>query len=247
MDLKGKTALITGGAQGIGYAIAVELAKRGADCALADINLPKTEEAAKILAQEANIQVLPLKMDVSNFGDVEEGIKKTVDKFSHLDILVNNAGITRDGLIMRMSDADWDLVLAINLKGTFNGIKAVSRVMLKQRFGRIVNIASVVGLMGNAGQANYSASKAGVIGLTKTTAKEFASRGITVNAVAPGFIRTAMTDALSDEAKQNLQKLIPLGRLGEAEDVAKAVGFLVSDAAAYITGQVLTVDGGMVM
>jgi 3-oxoacyl-[acyl-carrier protein] reductase len=247
MDLKGKVALITGGAQGIGLAIAQELAKDGADLALADINLARVEETAAALAQETGRQVFPLKMDVSKIEEAEEGIKKTVDKYGHLDILVNNAGVTRDGLIMRMSDSDWDLVIAINLKGTFNCTKAVTRVMLKQKSGRIVNIASVVGLMGNAGQANYSASKAGVIGLTKTTAKELASRGITVNAVAPGFIKTAMTDALSEEAKQNLQRLIPLGRLGEASDVAKAVSFLASEQAGYITGQVLTVDGGMVM
>jgi 3-oxoacyl-[acyl-carrier protein] reductase len=247
MDLKGKVALITGGAQGIGLSIAKELAKAGADLALADINLARVEETAKALTAETGRQVLALKMDVSNFADAEEGVKKTVDKYTHLDILVNNAGVTRDGLIMRMSDGDWDLVMAINLKGTFNCTKAVTRPMLKQRSGRIINIASVVGIMGNAGQANYSASKAGVIGLTKTTAKELASRGITVNAVAPGFIKTAMTDALSEEARQNLQKLIPLGRLGEAEDVARAVAFLASEEAAYITGQVLTVDGGMVM
>ncbi len=247
MDLKGKVALVTGGAQGIGRSIAKELAMAGADLALADINLARVEETAAALAQETGCKAIGVKMDVSNIADAEEGVKKTVDKYGRLDILVNNAGVTRDGLIMRMSDADWDLVIAINLKGTFNCIKAVTRGMLKQKSGRIVNIASVVGLMGNAGQANYSASKAGVIGLTKTTAKELASRGITVNAVAPGFIKTAMTDALSDEAKQNLQRLIPLGRLGEAEDVAKAVLFLASDEAAYITGQVLTVDGGMVM
>jgi 3-oxoacyl-[acyl-carrier protein] reductase len=247
MDLKGKVALITGGAQGIGLAIAKELAVAGADLALADINLARVEETAEALSRETGRQVLALKMDVSLSDDAEAGVKKTIDKYSRLDILVNNAGVTRDGLIMRMSDADWDLVMAINLKGTFNCTKAVTRPMLKQRSGRIINIASVVGLMGNAGQANYSASKAGVIGLTKTTAKELASRGITVNAVAPGFIKTAMTDALSEEARQNLQRLIPLGRLGEAEDVARAVAFLASEEAAYITGQVLTVDGGMVM
>ncbi len=247
MNLQGKVALITGGAQGIGLAIGRELAVRGADLALADINLPKVEEVAQTLARETGRQVLPLKMDVSSSSEAEEGVKKTVDKYTHLDILVNNAGVTRDGLLMRMSEADWDLVIAINLKGTFNCTKAVTRVMLKQRSGRIINIASVVGLMGNAGQANYSASKAGVIGLTKSTAKELASRGITVNAIAPGFIRTAMTDALSDEAKQALQKLIPLSRLGEPEDVARAVAFLASEDAAYISGHVLTVDGGMTM
>jgi 3-oxoacyl-[acyl-carrier protein] reductase len=247
MELQGKVALITGGAQGIGLAIARQLAAQGADLALADINLGKVEESAAALAQSSGRQVLALKMDVSAFPDAEDGVKKTVDKYGRLDILVNNAGITRDGLLMRMSDADWDLVLAINLKGTFNCTKAVTRILLKQRSGRIVNIASVVGLMGNAGQANYSASKAGVIGLTKTTARELASRGITVNAVAPGFIQTAMTDALTEEARASLQKQIPLGRLGQPEDVARAVAFLASDEAAYITGQVLAVDGGMTM
>ncbi|MEW6515724.1 MAG: 3-oxoacyl-[acyl-carrier-protein] reductase [candidate division FCPU426 bacterium] len=247
MTLKGKIAWITGGAQGIGLAIAKELAQKGADLAIADVNLEKAEAAAKQLAAETGRQVLAVKMNVASYSEVEEGVKIIVDKYGRVDILVNNAGVTRDGLIMRMNESDWDLVLAINLKGTFNCIKAVSRPMLKQRSGRIVNIASVVGLMGNAGQANYSASKAGVIGLTKTAAKELASRSITVNAVAPGFIKTQMTDVLSDEAKEALKKLIPLGTLGEPEDVAKTVAFLASDEAAYITGQVLAVDGGMVM
>lgn len=247
MKLEGKIAWVTGGAQGIGRAIARELAVSGSNLALSDINLEKAEETARALAGETGREVLAVKMNVSDPNDVEEGLKKIVDKYSRVDILVNNAGVTRDGLIMRMSEADWDLVLSINLKGSFNCLKAVTRPMMKQRQGRIINIASVVGLMGNAGQANYSASKAGVIGLTKSAAKELATRNITVNAVAPGFIKTAMTDVLSEEARQNLQKLIPLGRLGEAEDVAKAVAFLASEDAAYMTGQVLTVDGGMVM
>jgi 3-oxoacyl-[acyl-carrier protein] reductase len=245
MDLKGKVALITGGAQGIGRAIAKELALAGADLALADVNFQRVQETAAALAAETGRQTLAMKMDVSSPADVEDGVKKTVEKYNRLDILINNAGVTRDGLIMRMKEEDWDLVIAINLKGTFNCIKAVTGVMLKQRAGRIVNISSVVGLMGNAGQANYSASKAGVIGLTKTVARELASRGITVNAVAPGFIKTSMTEALSEKARQHLQSLIPLGRLGEPEDVAKAVAFFASDEAAYITGQVLPVDGGM--
>jgi 3-oxoacyl-[acyl-carrier protein] reductase len=247
MTLAGKIAWITGGAQGIGLAIAKELAVRGADLAIADVNLEKAEAAARQLAAETGRQTLAVKMNVAIYSEVEAGVKIIVDKYGRVDILVNNAGVTRDGLIMRMNESDWDLVLAINLKGTFNCIKAATRPMLKQRSGRIVNIASVVGLMGNAGQANYSASKAGVIGLTKTAAKELASRSITVNAVAPGFIKTQMTDVLSDEAKETLKKLIPLGTLGEPEDVAKAVAFLASDEAAYITGQVLAVDGGMVM
>lgn len=247
MNLKGKVAWITGGAQGIGLAIAKELAVRGADLAIADVNLEKAEAAASQLAAETGRQTLAVKMNVAVLAEVEAGLKIIVDKYGRLDILVNNAGVTRDGLIMRMNESDWDLVLTINLKGTFNCIKAATRPMLKQRSGRIVNIASVVGLMGNAGQANYSASKAGVIGLTKTAAKELASRSITVNAVAPGFIKTQMTEVLSEEAKEALKKLIPLGTLGEPEDVAKTVAFLASDDAAYITGQVVAVDGGMVM
>lgn len=247
MTLEGKIALVTGGAQGIGYAIAKTLNAAGANLVIADVNLEKAQEAAQALAAESGREMMALKMDVSSPDDVEEGIKKIIDKYTRLDVLINNAGITRDGLMMRMSEADWDLVMAINLKGTFNCIKAVTRPMMKQRYGRIVNIASVVGLMGNAGQANYSASKAGVIGLTKTAAKELASRGITVNAVAPGFIKTAMTDKLSEDVKLAMQNLIPLGRFGEAEDVAKSVCFLASEDATYITGQVLAVDGGMVM
>ncbi|MBN1596170.1 3-oxoacyl-[acyl-carrier-protein] reductase [candidate division FCPU426 bacterium] len=247
MNLKDKIALVTGGAQGIGEAIARELARRGADVAVADVVLEKVENTAKLLQQETGRKIYPLKMDVSQSAEVEEGIKKIVDKCGRLDILVNNAGITRDGLLMRLSEQDWDAVLTINLKGTFQCIKAATRPMLKQRYGRIINIASIVGLMGNAGQANYSASKAGVIGLTKTAAKELASRNITVNAIAPGFIKTKMTEVLTEEVKDNLKKLIPLGILGEPEDVARAVAFLASDEAAYITGQVLAVDGGMVM
>ncbi len=247
MTLEGKIALVTGGAQGIGYAIANTLNTAGATLVIADVNLEKAQEAARTLGSQSGREMMALKMDVSSPEDVEAGIKKIIDKYTRLDVLINNAGVTRDGLMMRMSEADWDLVIAINLKGTFNCIKAATRPMMKQRYGRIVNIASVVGLMGNAGQANYSASKAGVIGLTKTAAKELASRGVTVNAVAPGFIKTAMTDKLSEDVKQAMQNLIPLGRFGEAEDVAKTVCFLASDDATYVTGQVLAVDGGMVM
>lgn len=247
MSLTDKIALVTGGAQGIGLAIAEELAKAGATLVIADVNLELAETAAKNLSEQFLREMMAIKMDVADVENVDQGFKKIIDKYNHLDILVNNAGVTRDGLMMRMNEADWDLVLAINLKGTFNCIKAATRPMMKQRSGHIINIASVVGLMGNAGQANYSASKAGVIGLTKTAAKELASRGVTVNAIAPGFIKTAMTDKLTDEVKKNMQDQIPLGRFGEAQDVAKAVTFLASNDATYITGQVLTVDGGMVM
>ncbi len=247
MDLKNKVALVTGSAQGIGLEIARKMACLGADLVLADLNPDQVEESARRLAGETGREVFSLKMNVAAYPEVEQGVKKIIDKYTRLDILVNNAGITRDGLIMRMSEEEWDLVISVNLKGTFNGIKAVSRPMIKQRGGRIINIASVIGLMGNAGQANYAASKAGVIGLTRTAARELASRNITVNAIAPGFIKTAMTGKLSDEIIGNLKKMIPLGRLGEPEDIAKTAAWLASEEADYITGQVITVDGGMVM
>jgi 3-oxoacyl-[acyl-carrier protein] reductase len=193
------------------------------------------------------VKVRGYKVNVTDSSEVDQAVGQVLKDLGRLDVLVNNAGITRDGLIMRMKDEDWDAVLAVNLKGTFLCTRAASRPMLKQRAGRIVNIASVVGLMGNAGQANYSASKAGIIGLTKSCAKEFGSRGVTVNAVAPGFIKTAMTDKLTEEQRSKMLELVPLGRLGEVADVAAAVAFLASDDAGYVTGQVLTVDGGMVM
>jgi 3-oxoacyl-[acyl-carrier protein] reductase len=205
------------------------------------------QKTADDIATTTGRRSLAVTVDVSQSDSVENMVKQTLDAFGHIDILINNAGITRDGLLMRMKDSDWDLVMEINLKGTFLSTKAVLRPMMKQRSGRIINISSVVGIMGNAGQANYAASKAGVIGLTKSTAKEVASRGITVNAVAPGFIATDMTDKLSDDVKANFLASIPLGRAGSAEDVAQTVLFLASPQASYITGQVIHIDGGMVM
>ena len=245
MKLKDQVAVVTGGAQGIGRAISEALAREGAKVVVADINEQQAQTAANEIAQKHGIETLAVVGNVANGEDCEKIIRQALDKFSKINILINNAGITRDNLIMRMSDAEWDAVLGVNLKGVFNCTKSVSRSMLKARSGRIVNIASVVGLMGNAGQANYSASKGGVIALTKTCAREFASRGILVNAVAPGFIRTAMTDALTEDVKKKLSEQIPLARLGEAEDVANAVVFLCSDASSYITGHVLSVNGGM--
>lgn len=246
MGFEGHVALITGGARGIGRAIAEELAAGGATLAIIDV-LQDVAEATAAEFRARGVNAAAFVANVSNLADVERMFGEVLTRFGKVDILVNNAGITRDNLIMRMREEEWDAVIAVNLKGTFNCIKAASRPMLKARSGRIVNIASVVGVMGNAGQANYSASKAGVIGLTKTAAKELASRGITVNAVAPGYIRTEMTDKLNDAAREAFLTVIPLARAGTPEDVAKAVGFLCSDASTYITGQVLHVDGGMVM
>ena len=245
MRLKDQVALITGGAQGIGKAIAMRLAGEGAHLILSDVEEATLQATAAQLAQEKGIKTLGIKANVAQFADCEKLVEQSLDKFGRIDILINNAGITRDNLLMRMSDEEWDAVLAVNLKGVFNCTKAAVRPMLKQRQGRIVNIASVVGLMGNAGQANYAASKGGVVALTKTCAREFASRNVLVNAVAPGFIRTRMTDALSEEQKKKLLELIPLGRLGEPDDVAKVVLFLCSDESSYITGHVVSVNGGM--
>ncbi len=244
--LEGKTAVVTGAARGIGRAICLKLAEAGANIVGLDIALDTMAETAEMVKAQG-AEFLALEGNVTKVEDLQGAFAKAVDQFGSLDILVNNAGITRDGLLIRMDDADWNAVLSINLTGVFNGIKAASRQMMKQRSGRIINIASVVGIIGNAGQANYSASKAGVIGLTKTAAREFASRGIHVNAVAPGFIVTAMTDKLNDEAKEKLHAQIPLGRLGTPEDVADAVLFLAGPLSGYITGQVIKVDGGMVM
>ncbi len=244
MELNKKVAVITGSARGLGFAIAEEFLEQGATVVVSDINQEAIDSAVSELKSFG--EVLGVLMDVSDIGSVQSGMETIIDKYGKIDILVNNAGITKDGLLMRMSDSEFDSVIAVNLKGTFNATKTVSQYMLKQRSGNIINISSVVGITGNIGQANYSASKAGVIGLTKTSAKEFAKRGIRVNAIAPGFIKTDMTDALSDAAKESLQKSIPLGRLGLPLDVANAAAFLSGENASYITGQVLVVDGGMV-
>lgn len=246
MSLTKKVALITGSAQGIGKAIAMTLAGEGADCVITDVNLDMAEKTAQEI-RDLGRRAIAVRGNVADSEDVAGLVKRAIQEMGKIDILVNNAGITRDGLLMRMKDADWDLVLDINLKGAFLCTRAVARPMMKQRSGRIINIASIVGAMGNAGQANYTASKAGLIGLTKTAAREMASRGITCNAVAPGFIDTAMTQALSEDVKESLYAQIPMGRLGTSEDVARAVGFLASDGAAYITGQVIHVNGGMYM
>jgi 3-oxoacyl-[acyl-carrier protein] reductase len=247
MLLAEKTALVTGASRGIGRATALELAKAGAKIALNFAgNRAAAEETASMI-EAAGGEVLLVQADVGDSAAVDAMIKAVVARFGKIDILVNNAGITRDNLIMRMKEEEWDAVIHTNLKGIFNCTKAVTRLMMKQKYGRIVNMASVVGVMGNAGQSNYAAAKAGVIGFTKSMAKELASRNITVNAVAPGYISTDMTANLPEQAKTDLQSQIPLQRLGNPEDVAAAVLFLVSPGADYITGQTLHVDGGMVM
>ncbi len=246
LKLTGKVALVTGAAQGIGKAVALLLARHGADIVVSDINLEKAEETAKEI-ESIGPKAMAIKVNVASLNDVERMVEAVLKKFGKIDILINNAGITRDKLILRMTEEDWDIVLNVNLKGTFNCTKAVVRHMAKQRSGKIVSIASVVGEMGNAGQVNYAASKAGVIGLTKTIAREFAQRGINVNAIAPGYIETPMTEVLSDKVKEELKRLIPMERLGKPEDVAETVLFLVSEESNYITGQVLNVNVGIYM
>lgn len=249
MLLKDQVALVTGAGRagkGIGRAIALRLAKEGAKIAIADF-VPEAADAVAREVVDAGGEALAVYGSVANAEDVERMVRATVDRFGKIDILVNNAGITRDNLIVRMSEQEWDMVLDTNLKGVFNCTRAVAKLMMRERKGKIVNMASVMGIMGNAGQANYSASKGGVIALTKTTAKELGSRGINVNAVAPGFIQTVMTEEMPEDAKAGIAEQIPLKRLGTPDDVAEVVLFLCSEASSYITGQVIAVDGGMVM
>ena len=246
-ELTGKTAVVTGGSRGIGRAICLKLAGQGANIVLNYAGNAAAAEETRAACEALGVRALAVQGDVADPAACNALIDTAVETFGQVDILVCNAGITRDNLLMRMSDEEFQKVIDTNLKGTFHCMRAVIRPMMKKRRGRIISISSVVGLMGNAGQINYAASKAGVIGMTRSLAREVASRGITVNAVAPGFIRTDMTDVLSDAVKEGILRSIPLGKLGEAEDVANTVLFLASDEAAYITGQVLSVDGGMAM
>jgi 3-oxoacyl-[acyl-carrier protein] reductase len=244
--LDGKVAMVTGAARGIGRAIAEELARNGADLVLCDLQEDWLKETADAIS-ETGQKAVCVGVDVSNADDVNAAVAKAIEACGQVDVLVNNAGITKDGLLIRMSEQDWDAVLSVNLKGTFLFTKAMAKPMMKKRAGAIVNVASIIGLIGNAGQCNYAASKAGVIALTKSSAKELAPRGIRVNAVAPGFIESKMTDVLTDDVKNKMLDAIPLNKFGTPNDVAKAVLFLSSDNASYITGQTLTVSGGMVM
>jgi 3-oxoacyl-[acyl-carrier protein] reductase len=244
--VSGKTAIVTGGAQGIGEAISMALAKEGASIAIIDVNLEKAQATADNI-RKLGVEAEAFKADVSNNTEVGEVVDKILDRFKKIDILVNNAGVTRDNLLIRMTEQEWDLVIAINLKGTFNFTQKVGRIMMKQRAGAIVNISSVIGLMGNAGQTNYSASKAGVIGITKSVAKELASRNVRVNAVCPGYIQTAMTDKLTDDVKAKMLEFIPAKTMGTPQDVANVVLFLASDMSNYVTGETIRIDGGMAM
>lgn len=247
MNLKGKTAVVTGGSRGIGKAIALKLAEFGANIV---VNYTSNAQSAEQTVEEIKkigTDAIAVKANVANMNAVEELVKATEEKFEKIDILINNAGIERDKLLIKMTEEDWDKVMEVNLKGAFNCTKIIGRKMMRKRTGKIINISSVVGLTGNVGQANYAASKAGLIGFTKSVAKELASRGITVNAIAPGFIQTDMTDALSENVKEKMLASVPLGRPGVTDDVANLIGFLASDSANYITGQVINVDGGMVM
>ena len=247
MHLKDKIAIVTGGSRGIGKEICLKFASLGANLVINYIGDKTQAEDKKAECEKLGAKVALSEGDVSKMADCEKLFQTAVDTFGRVDILVNNAGITRDNLLMRMSEEEFDAVIAVNLKGTFNCMKQAARPMMKQKYGKIINMASVVGVTGNAGQVNYAASKAGVIGMTKSMAKELANRGVTVNAIAPGFIRTAMTDVLSDDVKAEITRVIPMGVMGETEDVANLAAFLASDASRYITGQVINVDGGMVM
>ena len=245
-DLKGKTAIITGATKGIGKEIAIKLSNCGANITLVARNKKDLMKIKKIIDSSGN-KSIAISADVSNLNSFNDIISQTIDKWDKIDILINNAGITKDNIIMRMKEEEWEDVVNVNLKGCFNGIKAVSREMMKNKYGKIINITSVIGLIGNAGQSNYSASKAGILGLTKSIAKELGSRNITVNSIAPGYIETEMTEKLAEHIKENLLKSIPLNRFGTVTDVANLTCFLVSDNAHYITGQTFNVDGGMVM
>lgn len=246
-QLEDQVAIVTGGGRGIGKAICERLAQEGAHIIVSDISRDLAKETAMEIKEKFNRKTLALEVNVGDLNSVEEMVNNSLDNFENINILVNNAGITRDTLLIRMKEEDWHKVIEVNLTGVFNCTKVVGKKMIKQRSGKIVNISSVIGIMGNVGQVNYAASKAGIIGLTKSTAKEFASRNINVNAIAPGFIETDMTKNLSQEIRQELLKQIPLNRLGEPSDVAELVLFLSSSASDYITGQVIVVDGGMVM
>ncbi|KGO15105.1 3-oxoacyl-[acyl-carrier-protein] reductase [Clostridium botulinum] len=245
--LEGRTAIVTGASRGIGRAIAKKLASMGANLVLNYRSSAKEIDTLLEEIKEFGIEALVIQGDVSSFEDSKKIVDEAKNKFDAIDILINNAGITKDSLILRMTEEDFDKVISVNLKGVYNCSKHIAPIMLKQRSGKIINISSVVGVAGNAGQCNYAAAKAGVIGITKSLAKELGSRGITVNAVAPGYIRTDMTDALPEKVKKSIEDLLPLKRLGTPEDVAETVGFLASDKAAYITGQVIHVDGGMII
>ncbi|MBU0581122.1 MAG: 3-oxoacyl-[acyl-carrier-protein] reductase [Candidatus Margulisbacteria bacterium] len=246
LDLKSKVAVVTGSARGIGKAIATKFAQAGAKVVITDINVEQCEETAKEIAK-LGVETLAIGCNVTKKDEVNNLMNKTKEKFGSIDIIVNNAGVTRDGLFVRMKEEDWDLVLNINLKGTFLCAQAAGTIMMKQRKGKIINIASVSGIFGNAGQANYASSKAGVIGLTKVIARELAGRNVNCNAIAPGFIKTDMTDKLSDEIKANVEKQIPLGKMGTVEDISNVALFLASEESNYMTGQVLSVCGGLVM